>query len=208
MTRKPRNHARRSNGLRFGRVRLENWRNFGSVDVDLAQRVFLVGPNASGKSNFLDAFRFLHDIVAVGGGLEEAVRKRQGISKLRSLYARKVSDILISVDVIELADADRFSTFFAVRRAAIPDAPEAILDPKHTVVALGSASRRKSIRDDVTPRPGSGREVGPAYTSRLIEFASHASEGWRPNAAAQRAPSLARCLARLEHVVQHGPPGT
>jgi predicted ATPase len=80
---------------------LENWRNFGSVDVDLAQRVFLVGPNASGKSNFLDAFRFLHDIVAVGGGLEEAVRKRQGISKLRSLYARKVSDILISVDVIE-----------------------------------------------------------------------------------------------------------
>lgn len=101
MTRNPRNHSRRSNGLRFGRVRLENWRNFGSVDVDLAQRVFLVGPNASGKSNFLDAFRFLHDIVAVGGGLEEAVRKRQGISKLRSLYARKVSDILISVDVIE-----------------------------------------------------------------------------------------------------------
>lgn len=68
--------------------------------MELAQRVFLVGPNASGKSNFLDVFRFLHDIVSVGGGLEEAVRKRQGVSKLRSLSARKVSDILISVDVV------------------------------------------------------------------------------------------------------------
>jgi predicted ATPase len=46
---------------------------------DLSRRVFLVGPNASGKSNLLDVFRFLHDVVSVGGGLEEAVRKRQGV---------------------------------------------------------------------------------------------------------------------------------
>ncbi|KAB2958022.1 MAG: AAA family ATPase, partial [Thermoanaerobaculia bacterium] len=76
-------------GLRFSRLKLENWRNFGSADVALASRVFIVGPNASGKSNFLDAFRFLHDIVSVGGGLEEAVRRRQGISKIRALSARR-----------------------------------------------------------------------------------------------------------------------
>ncbi|HET6382886.1 MAG TPA: AAA family ATPase [Armatimonadota bacterium] len=55
-------------GLQVTRLYLENWRNFTHVDVPLAQRVFLVGPNASGKSNLLDAFRFLHDIVSVGGG--------------------------------------------------------------------------------------------------------------------------------------------
>lgn len=54
--------------LRFTHLRLENWRNFTSVDTELARRVFLVGPNASGKSNMLDVFRFLHDLVAVGGG--------------------------------------------------------------------------------------------------------------------------------------------
>ncbi len=86
-------------GLRFTRMHLENWRNFTLVDVALSQRVFIVGPNASGKSNFLDVFRFLHDIVSVGGGLEEAVRKRQGISKLRALSARKFPDIVIRVDV-------------------------------------------------------------------------------------------------------------
>ena len=91
--------SRFSSGLRFTRVRLENWRNFGAADVDLAQRVFVVGPNAAGKSNFLDVFRFLHDIVSVGGGLEEAVRKRQGVSKLRSLSARRLSDVVITVNL-------------------------------------------------------------------------------------------------------------
>ncbi len=92
------NGSRRGgSALRFTHVHLENWRNFGSADVDLAQRVFVVGPNAAGKSNFLDAFRFLHDIVSVGGGLEEAVRKRQGISKLRSLSVRKFPNVVIRV---------------------------------------------------------------------------------------------------------------
>ncbi len=44
--------------MRFVQIGLVNWKNFSSVDVELQQRVFLVGPNASGKSNFLDAFRF------------------------------------------------------------------------------------------------------------------------------------------------------
>lgn len=84
---------------RFTRLRLENWRNFTSVDVELSQRVFVVGPNASGKSNLLDVFRFLHDVVSVGGGLEEAVRKRQGIAKLRALAARRFSDLVIDVEL-------------------------------------------------------------------------------------------------------------
>jgi len=85
--------------LRFTRVYLENWRNFTLANVELSQRVFVVGPNAAGKSNFLDVFRFLHDIASVGGGLEAAVRKRQGVSKLRALAARRSPDIVINVDL-------------------------------------------------------------------------------------------------------------
>jgi predicted ATPase len=81
--------------LRFTEVSLENWRNFASVRVELQRRVFLIGPNASGKSNFLDLFRFLHDLVSVGGGFQEAVRKRRGISSLRCLAARRYSDIAV-----------------------------------------------------------------------------------------------------------------
>ena len=85
--------------LRITRVHLENWRNFASVDVELQRRVFLVGPNASGKSNFLDAFKFLHDIVSVGGGFLEAVTRPQrgGVSRLRCLAARRFPDIAVQI---------------------------------------------------------------------------------------------------------------
>jgi predicted ATPase len=74
-----------SKAQRFSQLRLGNWRNFAHVKVLLQGRVFLIGPNASGKSNFLDSFRFLHDLVALGGGFEEAIAKRGGVSRLRSL---------------------------------------------------------------------------------------------------------------------------
>jgi predicted ATPase len=85
--------------LRFTSLHLEQWRNFSAVTVDLQRRVFLVGPNASGKSNFLDVFRFLRDIVALGGGFQEAVRKRNGVSSIRCLAARRYPDIRVDVQI-------------------------------------------------------------------------------------------------------------
>lgn len=85
--------------LHLTQIYLENWRNFTQIDAQLQRRVFLFGPNASGKSNLLDVFRFLHDIVAVGGGFQEAVRRRKGVSKLRSLAARRYPDIAIRVQI-------------------------------------------------------------------------------------------------------------
>jgi len=85
--------------MRFSKIHLENWRNFTRVDVPLQQRMFLLGPNASGKSNLLDVFRFLRDLVRVGGGLEKAVEDRGGISRLRSLAARRYPEIIIDVQI-------------------------------------------------------------------------------------------------------------
>jgi hypothetical protein len=48
----------------------------------------------------LDAFRFLSDIVTVGGGFQEAVViNREGISRLRCLSARRVTDIVVRVRI-------------------------------------------------------------------------------------------------------------
>jgi recombinational DNA repair ATPase RecF len=44
-----------SQALRFTRVLLRNWRNFRDAEVALQRRAFVIGPNASGKSNLLDA---------------------------------------------------------------------------------------------------------------------------------------------------------
>ena len=85
--------------MRFSKIHLENWRNFTRVDVPLQQRMFLLGPNASGKSNLLDVFRFLRDLVRVGGGLEKAVADRGGVSRLRSLAARRHPEVIIDVQI-------------------------------------------------------------------------------------------------------------
>ena len=89
----------KSKGLRFTRIEIENWRNFAHVDVELQRRVLLIGANALGKSNFLDVFRFLHDIVSVGGGFQEAVSRRRGVSSLRCLASRRRSDIVIRAHI-------------------------------------------------------------------------------------------------------------
>lgn len=85
--------------LRFTRLKLARWKNFKKVEVELAPRVFVIGPNASGKSNFLEAFRFVHDLAVDGGGLAKAVAAREGMSRLRSLHAGNGAGFSIEVEV-------------------------------------------------------------------------------------------------------------
>ena len=88
-----------SSDLKIQRLRLRNWKNFLDVEVAIENRVFLVGPNASGKSNFLDAFRFLRDVTSSGGGFREAIQRRRGVSAIRCLAARRQADIEVHVEL-------------------------------------------------------------------------------------------------------------
>ncbi|WP_448600833.1 AAA family ATPase, partial [Thermoflexus hugenholtzii] len=56
------------------RVRIQGYRCFRDVEVELKPLQVLVGPNGSGKSAFLDAIRFVEDIVR--NGLKKAVERR------------------------------------------------------------------------------------------------------------------------------------
>lgn len=83
--------------IRFTHLALENWRNFRDVEVSLEDRTFVVGANAAGKTNLLDAFRFLKEVAQPEGSLVRAVTVRGGIAHLRSLHARKESNVRILV---------------------------------------------------------------------------------------------------------------
>ena len=74
--------------MRLTHLTLKNWRNFKQADFDLQDRTFVIGPNASGKSNLLDALRFLRQVASPGGGFQDAVANRGGMSRVRCLAAR------------------------------------------------------------------------------------------------------------------------
>jgi hypothetical protein len=99
---------RKNAPLCFSTLELKNWKNFASCNIDLANRVFLVGPNAAGKSNFLDAFRFLRDLALPGGGFQEAVRRRGGVGTIRCLAARRHPYIEIRVVVMSRETSQRW----------------------------------------------------------------------------------------------------
>ncbi len=87
------------------RVELKNWRNFRDVNVCLGSRTYLIGANASGKSNFLDVFRFLRSLAqSEGGGLQRALKDRGGLTKLRSLHARRDPEVRIVLEVADEAE--------------------------------------------------------------------------------------------------------
>ncbi|MFD2471881.1 AAA family ATPase [Amycolatopsis silviterrae] len=65
------------------RIRIRNYRVLGDVELDgLTPVTALVGPNGSGKSTVFDALGLVAE--ALGGGLEAAWSRRDGLSEIRS----------------------------------------------------------------------------------------------------------------------------
>ncbi len=67
--------------------------------MDLGNLTILVGKNGAGKSNIIDLFRFLSDIMKIG--LEGAIGNRNGIKNLRRWSNGKPFNISINVAIAE-----------------------------------------------------------------------------------------------------------
>ena len=106
-----------------------------------------------------------------------------------------------AVEAWLLADREPLARFLSVSTSRLPFHPETLDDPKHDMIELARRSRRREIREGMVPRPGSGRKVGSAYTSQMIEFVQ---TRWRPAVAARRSNSLRRCRERIHELVRGG----
>jgi len=63
------------------RVTIRNYKSIAACQIDLQALTFLVGRNGAGKSNFLDALRFVSD--ALRSSLDHALRDRGTIREVR-----------------------------------------------------------------------------------------------------------------------------
>jgi len=105
-----------------------------------------------------------------------------------------------AVEAWLLADRERIAQWLKISAAQVPQNPDSLDNPKQLLVNLARRSRQRAIRDDLVPREGSGRSVGPLYTARMIEFASGGAGGWRPAHALHVSESLARCIDRIRTI--------
>ncbi len=76
--------------MKIKSLQISNFKSFRSIDLHLSDFNVLVGQNASGKSNFLNIFRFIRDIVT--DGLENAISMQGGIEFLRNMALAKEVD--------------------------------------------------------------------------------------------------------------------
>ena len=78
------------------RVALKNYKSIAACDVQLRPLMFLVGPNAAGKSNFLDSLRFVAD--ALNSSLDHAIRDRGGIDDVHCRSGGRPKHFSIRLD--------------------------------------------------------------------------------------------------------------
>ena len=95
--------------IRFQSLELRNFLSFKTAMLDLDDFVALVGPNASGKSNAVAAFRLLREIPSYG--LPLAVARRGGFDQLRHRSRGHPNDPSLRLCFM-LKGSERLSSYF------------------------------------------------------------------------------------------------
>jgi energy-coupling factor transporter ATP-binding protein EcfA2 len=83
--------------MRLTRVRAVNFKSFTQLDIRLDDLNVLIGANASGKSNFVQLFTFVRDIVE--SGLENAISIQGGAQYLRNMNCEGDASLMIELSV-------------------------------------------------------------------------------------------------------------
>ncbi|MDI6734674.1 MAG: AAA family ATPase [bacterium] len=65
------------------KIRISNFKSFNDLEIELSNFNVLIGANASGKSNFIQIFKFLRNIT--NEGLENAISREGGVDYLRNI---------------------------------------------------------------------------------------------------------------------------
>ncbi|MBZ5584801.1 MAG: AAA family ATPase [Acidobacteriia bacterium] len=130
------------------RVLIRNFKSIAACDAGLRPLTILLGPNGGGKSNFLDALRFVTD--GLRTSLEHAFRERGGINEVRRRSAGHPTHLGIRLEFALPAGATGFYGFRigakpvggyeVVSEECVVHPPEALAGEARFVVNAGEVS--------------------------------------------------------------------
>jgi hypothetical protein len=120
--------------------------------------------------------------------------------KIAEYPNRRHSNMVFRVAVREteawaMADRERFALFLGIRLNCVPHRLDDVDDPKRLLLDLARRCRSRDLRNDIVPRPGDKRIVGPDYTGRLANFIA---SSWRAEAAQAHSHSLSKAFGALK----------
>lgn len=79
------------------RVKLRNYKSIAACDIQPGRLNFLVGRNGAGKSNFVDALRFVHE--GLQTSLDQAIKLRGGIDDVRRRSTGHPHNFSVQVEI-------------------------------------------------------------------------------------------------------------
>src|SRR5579859_4626431 len=88
--------------MAFTQIRAVNFKSFDELEVQLDNFCVILGANASGKSNFVQAFAFIRDIANFG--LVNAVSMQGGADAIRNLNIGSSVDMELAVSIDDKYD--------------------------------------------------------------------------------------------------------
>ena len=163
-----------TNHLQITRVVIENFLSITACDVRLERLTFLVGRNGSGKSNFLDALRFVS--ASLRHSIEHAVECRHGIHGVLTRHLDRPDHFGIRLDC-QIGNA---TVQFGFRIGLVEDFDFGVRREECRVMFDDSTSEehRYSVRDGRVS--ASFRNPPPASKNRLYLLTVSGFEEFRP----------------------------
>ncbi len=183
------------------RIRLTDFKSFADEQIELAPLTLLVGANASGKSNFLDAIRFLQGLVfdltlsevlngernsgpdawpGIRGRAEEVARMGKEAFSIDSTWlARKVgSRPAKNVDLI--LDSVEMQHHIACTTVPSPALEEESLDSSGQGVEAGLKTTEARLRDDFRVDQLHGKPLVVGGKGNLLRILENGQSKLRP----------------------------
>ncbi|MEO0225309.1 MAG: AAA family ATPase [candidate division WOR-3 bacterium] len=82
--------------MKIKKIKIENYKSFKNLEVELGNLNVLIGPNAGGKTNFISIFRFLRK---ASEGLDKALSSEGGFDFLKNFKANGDEGISIEMEI-------------------------------------------------------------------------------------------------------------
>lgn len=98
--------------MKITNIKVENFKSYRKMNIELNDLNYIIGGNAAGKSNFVNILKFVNDIVEYG--IDDAILLQGGIKYLFNSSSRKNGSLVLDFEISLNDEKNRISKIFPI----------------------------------------------------------------------------------------------